>query len=399
MLRQLTIWAAALGTGAIATTLPQGLNRRAPSSQCKLNRTNADFNVGFPKQDWTVPSIGTAKALLIFVDFPEAKATDTTASLYNLLVTETPGLATWFNSASYGKFALDVIAETSTVAGAGFLTMPQPQSSYQYNTGLTYANHLRYIQDAIKAYVAAKGSMPRYDIIFVAPTINAKNITNSATLGSSVKAPNGTVVGTRATTFGQWARDWGSGTKVLAHETGHTLGLPDLYPRSSVGGTTFYVGGWDLMGLVSAQSPDYFAWHKWYLGWLTDSQIACVAGETGSHSAVIAPIETAGASDTKAFVYRKPGSNTQVLVAEVRGKAGLDASGCSQGVLLYTVDVGVATMEGPIRVLDAVAGNGCQNDPLNNVLQVGGSYKVPNWGVTVKVTGQIGASYNVTFES
>lgn len=90
---------------------------------------------------------------------------------------------------------------------------------------------------------------------------------------------------------------WRWGFKVLNHETGHLLGLPDLYAFKplTVGSKRdihYYVGGWDLMGWISGHAPDFFAWSKSKLGWIEKGQVDVVVerGITGGH---LAPIEVA----------------------------------------------------------------------------------------------------------
>jgi hypothetical protein len=134
---------------------------------------------------------------------------------------------------------------------------------------------------------------------------------------------------------------------VLAHETGHLFGLPDLYAFDS-GGTHRHVGGWDLMGTLSGSAPDLFAWEKWKLGWISDAQVACVV-EPGTQRIRLIAIERG--DGMKLVVV--PTGPTAAYVIESRRAIGNDANACSTGVLIYRVDSTVPTGFGPVRVVDA----------------------------------------------
>ncbi len=76
-----------------------------------------------------------------------------------------------------------------------------------------------------------------------------------------------------------------------------------------------------------------YAWHRWKLGWLDATQIACLVGR-GWVEATVTPVETAGG--VKAVVVR---SGRAAYVAEVRHRIGEDATICKTGVLVYEVDL------------------------------------------------------------
>ncbi|HEU5108762.1 MAG TPA: hypothetical protein VFT95_09415, partial [Micromonosporaceae bacterium] len=157
-------------------------------------------------------------------------------------------------------------------------------------------------------------------------------------------------------TFGQDMWRWGF--KVLNHESGHTFSLPDLYAYA--GGHPF-VGGWDLMGLISGPAPDNLAWHKWKLGWLDTAQLGCV-NAPGTTQHTLTPLSAPGG--VKAVVVRT--GTTTALVAEVRTRAGLDAAACDTGVLIYRVDSAVNSGSGPVRVVDAHPATAACGDPLGD---------------------------------
>jgi M6 family metalloprotease-like protein len=336
---------------------------------------------------------------MFFVDFPDqtAGATDTPQTLYDVFL---PAAAQWYANSSFGRLSLQVSADT-----ARFYRMSGRADSYGWQRGLTSATHQKYIQDALDAYTRTSSkSLPAVDVLYIVPTTHASQISFSATYMSEVRtrpnttASSGVHVARKATTFGVDAfSTWHF--KTLNHETGHTMCLPDLYPLPS-GPTGQYVGGWDLMGYINGPDPDFFAWHKWKLGWIDDAQIDCISG-SGTSTHLLSPIEApplSGDASVKAAVIRQ--NSTAALVAEVRSRAKGDSGACATGVLVYQVSTALETGKGSIRVVDANPhSGGCAGDELDDApLSLTGtrSINVPAWGVTINITGQVEDNYTIT---
>ncbi|KAI1407136.1 M6 metalloprotease [Hypoxylon sp. FL1857] len=376
--RTITAW-------LIAVTSATRLRPKADISACKLAaNSNVYLSAGFGYELNCAPSTGTLNAFMIFVDFDDQKATETPQSLHDFFL---PAAAEWYAASSYGALTLNVTADTSR-----FYRMPVTAASYGWARGLSYETHQRYIQDALDAYGK---TIPHTDVLYVVPTANAAAISFSPTFMGDVETRAGVYVAKKSVTFGLDAyKTWKY--LVLNHETGHTMCLPDYYPFNG-SATGLFIGGWDLMGLISGPSPDYFAWDKWRLGWLSDEQIDCVTG-AGSTTHKLTPLEKAGGS--KAVVIKH--NSTNVLVAELRSANGLDSASCSTGVLLYTVSTTTATGEGPVRVVDATPGSsGCAGDRLNDAtLSLKGvtSYAISEWGVKVTILSETGDGVEIKIE-
>lgn len=115
---------------------------------------------------------------------------------------------------------------------------------------------------------------------------------------------------------------------VVAHETGHLFGLPDLY---DTGGSSSGIGRWGIMGSGNQQiptSPAHMeAWSRAELGWVTEARI------DRDTTLVISPIAT---SDT-AYVIPVAGSDEYFLL-ENRQRLGSDANLSGPGLLVWHVD-------------------------------------------------------------
>ncbi|OLN97700.1 hypothetical protein CCHL11_09160 [Colletotrichum chlorophyti] len=370
---------------------------RADSSACKLPAIpDVHLSSGFiDKANYDcAPSTGTLRGLIIFVDFSDEPATETAKDLYDIFF---PGTPNWYDISSYGKLALNITADTST-----FHQMPKSAAAYHFDRGYSYEEHLGYILDAFNAWEKStntpipNGSEPLTDVLYIITTTNAKSISTSATLSSSVRDSNNNFIAKRAVTLGPEDPDiW---PKVLEHETGHAICLPDMYPLTSEDNAR-WAGNWDLMATLQGQSQDFFAWNKWRLGWLTDDQVECVS-TAGSTTHKLTPLEKPGG--VKAVVVKK--SETEALVAEVRSKGGVDTDLCSSGVLLYTVSTEVATGQGPFRVVDGNPGrsatSGCgENEfddaPLSLTGVGASSARIDAFGVTITITEQNGDEYTI----
>lgn len=313
-----------------ALTLTPVPHKEVPVSRCALpGRTGwTDEGHDTDRRQFS-RSTGVIRAVMLFVDFPDAPASGSTQEYEDAL---TPA-AGWLRTASNGRARLAITPVRT------WYRMPSDSTAYGFERGISYEQHQKYVRDAVAA--ADPGvDFSSYDIVYIVPPKNAAAVTFSPTYLYDPAAP-GVIADGRpvrwSVTLGQDMWRWGY--KVVDHETGHIFGLPDLYAFT---GTDYhrFVGGWDVMGLISGPAPRYFGWHQWKLGWLGDDQVAC---------AVSGRYRLDG--PTRLVVVKT--GETSAYAVEARTRTGLDARACSSGVLIYRVDSSVATGEGPIRVMDA----------------------------------------------
>lgn len=115
---------------------------------------------------------------------------------------------------------------------------------------------------------------------------------------------------------------------VLAHETGHAIGLPDLYDYD---GSSQGIGAWGLMGTGShstEHSPTHLsAWEKEQLGWVGVSWIGSI-----DSTLVLPPVQESRT------VYRFDGERGEYLLLENRQRRGADRFLPGTGLLVWRVD-------------------------------------------------------------
>ncbi|KAK6821397.1 hypothetical protein PG995_002965 [Apiospora arundinis] len=363
-----------------------------PMAACKLPaHMNVWLSSGFAPTFDCVPSQGTIRGFMIFVDFPDATANMTGASPKELYDSIVPAANDWFKTSSYGQLSLNVTADTSK-----FHRMPAPTTSYGW-TAMTGEMHAAYIQDALDAYLHCGRALPEaVDVLYVMAPPSAQGFFNSLTTSFRPTMRSGSVVAQRASTMGVDVYDPTVGYRTLVHETGHTMCLADYYPTDRLNPLGYFVGGFSLMGDSTQPYPDHFAWDKWRMGWLPDTAVECVSVSdmmtTTRH--ILTPLEqTPRPGEAQAVVIAA--SDTRALVAEARTQKGVDEQLCGAGVLLYTVDTQVASGMGPIRVLNNTPDRyTCGGYPANRAplsLDEGRSrtMTVEEFGVTVTLTDQV----------
>ncbi|MBE0603573.1 MAG: M6 family metalloprotease domain-containing protein [Deltaproteobacteria bacterium] len=129
---------------------------------------------------------------------------------------------------------------------------------------------------------------------------------------------------------------------VVIHETGHALGLPDLYDYDKDAGPDGGVGKLDMM---DANRGDHNCFSKWVIDWLTPHFVA-----GGTHSLILKPSGTSGNC-----VVVWPGSDNgdlfgEFFVAQNRQRVANDAWGMpGDGMLIWHVDASLDMFGGNYR--------------------------------------------------
>ena len=264
-------------------------------------------------------SVGTLRAILLLVHTSDAAPDESVAAPDELF----GEASAWFRTVSYGR--LDFHAETLL----RWLSLPATSQAYLDDPA-------RYLRDAVAA-ADPLVDFSRFDVVYLAAALNTPQTATSAILNSFGVHADGREVAFWIPFGAGFAASTGQPEHVI-HETGHLLGLPDLYVPNAL--TSFH--RWDVM--AGARWPsELFAWHRWKLGWLDADQVVCITG-TRPRIATLTPIERPGG--TKA-VFVKRGN--RIVAVEVRSRLGFDATLCETGVLVYEVDQ-TPFRRGPIRV-------------------------------------------------
>ena len=125
----------------------------------------------------------------------------------------------------------------------------------------------------------------------------------------------------------------------VAHEIGHTLGLPDLYnvTINTTGGLDNFVGPWDLMSQgawnpnSTGNSPSHLSsWSMMYLGWMPKDEVTYVRLNE-ERTLVLDPIERASSVPHTVVISFGP---ALFYLVEARSDPNLP----QQGVIVYNVN-------------------------------------------------------------
>jgi M6 family metalloprotease-like protein len=136
---------------------------------------------------------------------------------------------------------------------------------------------------------------------------------------------------------------------VLAHETAHLMGLPDLYTYGGVAGPKNPAGPWDIMS-EAGRSTGFLGWHRHKLKWLDADRKAYLT--KNAQALELTPLSASSGVSMIVVPVGDPARPGKVFVIEVAQsiRPGEEAAANAGGVLIYSVDATLATGQNPVVV-------------------------------------------------
>jgi M6 family metalloprotease-like protein len=118
----------------------------------------------------------------------------------------------------------------------------------------------------------------------------------------------------------------------LIHETGHILGMIHATNDWSP-----YI--WDVSANAVSTAPNLYAWNKFVLGWIENSQIDCIgSSDKVKTTHLLSPLGDIS-KETKAVVIKINSHYAIVIENRTKNKIDKNLAPSEEGVLVYTVDI------------------------------------------------------------
>ena len=377
-------------TGTVATVPATGSTTTSPATsttsitECKLPVADGRGDVsigGWPRITERSKTTGTVNATVIMVDFSDAPATMTPQAAFAKI----SGATATFSEVSYGQLNYAFNPQYK------WYRMSKPSTQYAPLTQ-SFSTHRAYIAEAA-ALADSEVDFSTTDNIVILSNPDARGLGMAGPAFAAIRGNGLTLDGkyisngtTSAYDLNYWKSIW------LNHEITHAMGLVDVYAATRENAANSYdghryVGEFSYMGFSSFEgnAPGLFAFERWNLGWLEDSQIVCSSAKEISQ--LVTPVQSAGG--IKAVIV--PLSRTKALVVESRRAIGIDKNIAKTGALVYIVDSSLQSGYGPVKVYPSSV----STDPryLRAPRAVGESVTVE--GITVSVTSASSAGDTV----
>jgi M6 family metalloprotease-like protein len=364
------------------TTAPALSN--TPTAECKLPVADGRGDVsigGWPRITERSKTTGKVVATVIMVDFSDAPATMTPQAAFAKI----SGATATFNEVSYGQLNYEFNPQYK------WYRMSKPSTQYA-PLNQSFSAHRAYIAEAA-ALADSEVDFSSTDNIVILSNPDARGLGMAGPAFAAIRGNGLTLDGkyisngtTSAYDLNYWKSIW------LNHEITHAMGLVDVYAATRENAANSYdghryVGEFSYMGFSSFEgnAPGLFAFERWNLGWLEDSQIVCSSAKEISQ--LVTPVQSAGG--IKAVIV--PLSRTKALVVESRRAIGIDKNIAKTGALVYIVDSSLQSGYGPVKIYPSSV----STDPryLRAPRAVGESVTVE--GITVSVTSASSAGDTV----
>ena len=285
-----------------------------------------------------MPTTGTPKMFDLLIDFSDYAHTNSSNTVNTNIFGAGSGgypyesLANFYSRSSYGLLNIQGATLGWFHAGVARATVPQ-----------TTAGREALIEQAVSYFAAHGHDFAQYDnngdgtvdyfaVIWTGPDNGWANFWWG--YETSFTDPIYTVSGKK---LGKYSWQWESSPpgqayspRVLIHETGHALGLPDYYDYYAAAGPGGGVGGLDMM---DADTGDHNAFSKYMLNWL-----APVNSPSGTLTGTLRPSD-AYPDAVKMMPESVAGDVfNEYFIVQNRRQTGNDQDFPSSGLLIWHVD-------------------------------------------------------------
>jgi M6 family metalloprotease-like protein len=322
-----------------------------PVSECKLvDPFQSIVRLGFPRNKDRLSPTGAQKILLLAIDYSDAPTTENATEALKFAF-DTDEINDFYKAVSYGQLSFTFDIHPTVVR------MPKTSSNYVGKLGNTYPQPIlvgNIMQDAAQV-VSGQVNFSTYQAVAI---LDLGRVDAWGYWGFALPQPfpgfststgyirNSTVIGAWENKNKTLAK--GYKTYVLKHELGHLFGFIDLYviaPGNYFTGQT--PGPFDAMN-TNGPAHEFLAWQRWLQGWITDSNVNCLAFTDPTDALQLRPLGKAS-TGTQMTVIRV--SSQKALVLESRRGTSEDELAGNDGLLAYEIDLSVPTLEGPIKII------------------------------------------------
>ncbi len=314
---------------------------------------------------------GPQSTIVILVRFSDAPNSTSNSEISATLAR----MNDYYAENSYGMISFQV--DASPTPASSWYLMPNTMAYYGIDSS---SRNTELVHDALQVAYDSGVNLANYRFAVVVHAGSDEAITHSANDIHSYTIP-GYIFNPQILTRIPISTSVVSETDpmgVYAHESGHLLGLPDLYDTTAqIDPTNNFVGYWELMALGEwnpnngnplvrpGTYPSHMsAWSKINLGFISAAQVVTFqSGETGNTTIENIESTTTGMLAAKIpIAYNPDGSLTYYLV-EMRARQGVydqylpfTSSYPDAGLLIYKVDESIPNGSGSVRLIDAHPG-------------------------------------------
>jgi M6 family metalloprotease-like protein len=311
------------------------------SKLCEISRPsgyNEDKgHYGFPRGANFLPSEGTIRALIVHVEFADAKARISTSENALPYIEE---FTKYWTEMSRDKVRFEVESLNEWIS--------LPKTAYEYAGEWNHVPQMENYAKEVLFRADPLVNFSNYRIVYIIPTDNVKKFFQAgpviasgvSTYFSTAEGPiNNLVIGTNPE-ISMGGVKW----KWLAHETGHLFGID--HPHSYENNDKKLASIFSLMdfGFVA---PGLYGIERWIAGWVPEQQIRCIDGRKLNEFNYIHKIKPLGSSNENEIISIRL-SERRMLIAENRQRNDFDKlPNGYEGLFVYEVDS--ARIIGPVK--------------------------------------------------